>query len=501
MTWEIGCYSFTRFVFQRLLGLIYLVAFLIVVNQFKGLCGDQGLLPVRLFVKRVDFWDSPSLFWFKNSDSFMMTLAWIGLALALAATVGISDLFGTWLSVLIWALLWVIYLSFVNVGQTFYGFGWEMLILETGFLAIFLGPLRAPAALILILLIRWVLFRIMFGAGLIKIRGDTCWRDLTCLQYHYETQPMPNALSWYFHHLPQWVLRLGVVFNHFVELIVPFGFFGPRYVRIAAGLITIAFQLNLIFSGNLSWLNCLTIVLCFACFDDAFYNRLISLFTGSGNVFGNSTGGGSWFASWSVPPSLSGIPLPVIYGLLAVVLLLSIKPTINLFSSSQMMNSSFDPFHLVNTYGAFGSITRERYEIVMEGTDASVISPETQWLAYEFKGKPGDSGFRPPQVTPYHYKLDWQMWFAAMGSYQHYPWIVNLVAKMLGGQKDVLSLLRVNPFADHPPKYVRAQLYLYRFTDPGEKPWWKRELVGTYLPPLSLDDKSFRAVLREQGWL
>ena len=485
MIWEIGSYSVARFIFQRLLGLIYLVAFLIIVNQFKGLCGDQGLLPVRLFVKRVDFWDSPSLFWFKNSDAFIMTMAYLGLALALIATLGVSDLFGTWASMLVWALLWLIYLSFTNVGQTFYGFGWEMLLLETGFLAIFLGPLKAPVSLILILLLRWVLFRIMFGAGLIKIRGDTCWRDFTCLQYHYETQPMPNSLSWYFHHFPIWIHRFGVGFNHFVELVVPFGFFGPRNIRILAGVITIAFQLTLIFSGNLSWLNCLTIVLCFACFDDDFFNRLLQVFD----------------QSWVVAPTLAGIPSLVVYGLLAVILILSVKPTINLFSSSQMMNSSFDPLHLVNTYGAFGSITRERYEIVMEGTDASKITPETRWKAYEFKGKPGDPAHRPPQITPYHYKLDWQMWFAAMGSYQQYPWIVNLVAKMLKGQKDVLSLLRINPFEDHPPKFVRAQLYLYRFTKPGETGWWKRELVGSYLPPLSLEDQGFRAALERQGWL
>lgn len=485
MFWDSADYQFTRFVFQRCLAIIYFFGFLIAVNQFQGLLGDQGLLPVRLFVKRIGFWDSPSLFYFFHHDAFVSFMAWLGLGLSVLAFLGISDLFSTWWSVLVWFLLWVIYLSFVNVGQTFYGFGWESLLLETGFLAMFLGSTRTSTPVILIWLLRWILFRVMFGAGLIKIRGDSCWRDLTCLQYHYETQPMPNPLSWYFHHLPIWVHRAGVVFNHFVELIVPFGYFGPRPVRITAAILTIVFQFVLILSGNLSWLNVITIVLCISCLDDRFLNFIL----------------GPVLAVLPVAGTTQGVPQTVIYGVLVLVVVLSIKPTLNLFSNIQIMNTSFEPLHIVNTYGAFGSITRERTELIIEGTTDSRLMPETVWKEYEFKGKPGDVFRRPPQVTPYHYKLDWQMWFAAMSSYQYNPWLLNLISKFLQGDEKVLKLIRENPFAESPPKYIRVRHYLYKFTESGEKAWWKRELIGEYLPPLSLSDPAFRELLQSQEWL
>jgi hypothetical protein len=485
MDWGSVDYSLTRFTFQRLLAFIYFIGFLIAVNQFQGLSGSHGLLPVKLFVKKIDFWDSPSIFWFYNQDFFLIGMAWLGLGLSIAALAGLTDLFATWVSMLSWLLLWLIYLSFVNVGQTFYGFGWETLLLETGFLAIFLGPIKAPAPVIVIWLLRWVLFRLMFGAGLIKLRGDPCWRDLTCLKYHYETQPSPNPLSWYFHHLPLWVHRGGVVFNHFVELIVPFGYFGPRPLRIAAGLITIVFQSMLIFSGNLSWLNVITIVICFSCFDDRFL----------------SMAWGSLAAQLPATAAVGGLPMPLIYMLAALVLFLSIKPVQNLLSPGQAMNTSFEPLHLVNTYGAFGSVTKVRTELTIEGSLDAAGDPQATWLEYGFKAKPGDILRRPPQVTPYHYKLDWQMWFAAMSPYYQNPWLLNLVGKLLQGEPEVLGLLRENPFPESPPKFIRINLWKYSFTDFGEKAWWKRELVGEYLPPLSLQEPQFRQVLIDQGWL
>ncbi|MGZ3657905.1 MAG: lipase maturation factor family protein [Bdellovibrionota bacterium] len=478
-------YHLSRFVFQRLLAFLYLMGFLIAANQFRGLLGSRGLLPVSLFLKRVTFWDAPSLFWLNASDFALQAAAWFGVGLSLFALMGFSDLFSGWISVLTWGLLWLLYLSFVNVGQTFYGFGWEMLLLETGFLAIFLGPATAASPTIVIWLLRWVLFRIMFGAGMIKIRGDSCWRDLTCLQFHYETQPLPGPLSWYFHHLPLWFHRGGVLFNHFVELAVPFGFFGPRKLRIVAALLTILFQTTLILSGNLSWLNCITIVLCFACLDDRFLAPLLS-----------------GLAGW-LPVAAAGAALPaaVFYLLAALVAALSIKPAMNLVSGAQLMNASFDPLHLVNTYGAFGSITRERDELILEGTADAAVSPSTKWKEFSFKGKPGDVFRRPPQVTPYHFKLDWQMWFAAMSPYYQHPWILNLVAKILQGEPEVIALMGENPFPLAPPHFVRILQYRYRFTNAGEKAWWTRELEGEYLPPLSLQDGAFRDVLERQGWL
>lgn len=471
-------YWITRFCFQRFLGLIYWIGFLIIINQFIPLCGSKGLLPAQTLFKRLTFWDIPSLFWINSSDSWLKIFAWIGLLLAGIALTGISDAFHPLFSVFIWTSLWVIYLSYVNIGRTFYGFGWETLLLETGFIAIFLGSTQTEPSAIPIGLLRWILFRLMFGAGLIKLRGDPCWRDLTCMQFHYETQPMPNPLSWYFHHLPPAVHRMSVLFTHFVEILVPFGYFGPSPVRTTAGILTIVFQFILILSGNLSWLNYITIVISIACFEDGFFNSL----------------------SISIPRlthAVYSIPAWIHYLLLGAVAVLSYRPTLNLISKNQIMNTSFDSLHLVNTYGAFGSIGRTRYEIIIEGTDDPVITSATTWKEYEFKGKPGKLDRRPPIISPYHLRLDWQMWFAAMSSYWDHPWFLKLVARLLEGDRSLLKLLRENPFPNRPPVYIRALLYEYHFTsrtDPSSK-WWNRTLVEEYLPPVSRDNESFQSIL------
>src|SRR5215831_4454668 len=253
--WSIDGYWLTRTVFQRGLGLIYLVAFLNAINQFKPLLGERGLLPVPAWIKEVPFRASPSLFYFAPKDAVFTAAAWLGFVLSCAVVTGLSERYSMWLSVAVWTALWVLYISFVNVGQDFYAFGWESILLEAGFLAIFLGSRAIAPQFIMILLLRWLCFRVMFGAGLIKLRGDPCWRDMTCLDYHYETQPMPNPLSWYLHWGPEWTHRAGVWFNHFAELAAPFGYFLPQPIASAAAIVTILFQLSIFISGNLSWLN------------------------------------------------------------------------------------------------------------------------------------------------------------------------------------------------------------------------------------------------------
>jgi hypothetical protein len=468
------------------MGLVYLIAYLVAVNQFRPLLGEHGLLPVPLFVKQVAFRSAPSLFFLFPTDTAFAIAAWSGVILSAAALLGISERYGVWLSSAIWGLLWALYLSFVSVGQTFYGFGWESMTVEAGFYAIFLGsrrflPLRAP-----FWMLRWMLFRVMFGAGLIKMRGDPCWKDLTCLDYHFETQPMPNPLSWYFHWMPAWTHHGGVLFNHFVELIVPFGYFAPQPVATIAGVLTIVFQSTLLISGNLSFLNLLTIVLAIPLLDARWLHRLAPIH----------------------PAQLRAPPRPLRYataGLTVVVVLLSVPPALNMLSPRQIMNSSYNPLQLVNTYGAFGSIGKTRYQVIVEGTAAPVLTPDTQWRAYEFKGQPGDPQRIPPLVAPYHLRLDWLMWFASMSEFRDEPWFVNFMAKLLQGDPAVLSLLRTNPFPAHAPHYVRARLFLYRFTSVEEKrqtgAWWKREFVGLYFPAVSLETPGFRRVLEEQGWL
>src|SRR3954465_4476223 len=254
-------YWYSRLLFERSLALLYLVGFLVAANQFVPLLGEHGLEPVSRFVRYVPFRASPSIFFFAPTDTAFRIAAWTGVALAAIAIGGLADRLPMFAHAALWAAMWLLYLSFVNVGQTFYGFGWETLLLETGFLTIFLGSATTTPIVWLNWADRWLLFRVMFGAGLIKLRGDSCWRDLTCLDYYFETQPMPNPLSWYFHWLPRSILHSGVVVNHIVEIGVPFGYFLPQPFAGAAGILTILFQLILIVSGNLSWLNGLTTVL------------------------------------------------------------------------------------------------------------------------------------------------------------------------------------------------------------------------------------------------
>lgn len=483
-------YRLTRLFFQRALAFVYLTVFWGTAHQFKFLIGERGLEPIGRFLERASPWQTPSLFWLHPTDTFMACVAWGGVALSLIALTGLSERFGIWVSAGVWSLLWLFHLSFVNVGQTFYSFGWEIMTLEVGFLAIFLGSrgTRTPTAVIWLL--RWVLFRLMFGAGLIKIRGDACWRDLTCMDYYYQTQPIPNPLTWFFHHLPPLAHRVEVLFTHFVELIVPWAILSPwRRPRILAGALTVVFQAALILSGNLSWLNYLTIVVAIACFDDDFLARLLPVRPGGADPS---------------PPVMSPLRNGLIWGLVMVILTLSVGPVENLVSPRQAMNRSFDPLHLVNTYGAFGAVTKHRDEIILEGTSDARVGPDTEWKEYQFKAKPGDVSRMPRVVSPYQMRLDWLMWFAAMGSWRQYPWVLGLAGRLLQNDPEAVRQIALNPFPAAPPTHIRATLYRYRFTTSEEKrktgDWWVREPIGVYFPPVSLDNPGFRRILNLIGW-
>ncbi|HKS22771.1 MAG TPA: lipase maturation factor family protein [Thermoanaerobaculia bacterium] len=452
MDWFDGLWL-VRLLFLRGLAAIYLVAFLSALNQFPALLGERGLLPVRDFLDVVTFRDAPSLFHWRYSDRLLRAVARSGIALAAISLIGVTDKAPWPLFLAIWLAMWALYLSIVNVGQTFYAFGWESMLCEAGFFAAFLGPahLRTPA--IVIVLLRWMLFRVELGAGLIKLRHDQCWRDLTCLYYHYETQPLPNPLSRLFHRVPKPLHRWSVAFSHFVQIVAPFGLFAPQPIASIAAALAIAQQLLLIVSGNYAWLNWLTVILGVTGFSDAIlYVRT---------------------------PATAPRPMAfdvILYALAALTAILSIRPALNFFSRNQYMNYCWNRFHLVCAYGAFGSITKERFEVVLEGSNEGV-----EWKEYGFRAKPGDTARRPPQVAPYHLRLDWLMWFLPFSV--HAPgyerWFIRLVQRLLKGDAQTLALLRHNPFPDAPPKYIRAGYYLYRF---GEKEWWTRERIGDYLP-------------------
>src|SRR5882724_1071940 len=457
-------YWLTRFAILRLLGFVYAVAFLIAAQQLVPLVGEHGLTPADHFFERVQAHfgsrsaaalQLPSLFWFGISDQGLAIFAWVGFGLSLIVLGGFAN-------AILLSILWAMYMSIIHVGQIWYGYGWETQLLETGFLSIFLCPLldarpfpRRPPPLLVIWLFRWLGFRIMIGAGLIKMRGDPCWRDLTCLYYHYETQPIPSPISRYLHFAPHWFHKVETAWNHFIELIVPWFSFGPRTARHVAGVLLVSFQVTLIISGNLSFLNYVTIIPFLACFDDTFLRRILP------NSLVRRVDQAVEEAESSRVQNGLAIALAIL------VAYLSIAPVLNLVSDRQLMNYSYDPLDLVNTYGAFGSVGRERPEIVFEGTDDAFITGDTKWREYEFKAKPGDPNRRPAIIAPYQCRIDWQIWFAAMASPAEYPWTLHLVWKLLQNDPGTLSLLASNPFPNSPPHYIRARLYRYKFAPMG----------------------------------
>ncbi|MEV6669301.1 lipase maturation factor family protein [Streptomyces sp. NPDC051162] len=465
-------YWLSRLILQRALAAVYLVAFLAALLQFRALIGERGMLPVPHFTRRVPFRRAPGVFHLHYSDRFFAGWTAVGALLSAAVVAGGADAVPLWASMLMWAALWVMYLSVVNVGQTWYGFGWESLLLEAGFLAVFLGNARTDPPVLVLWLMRWLLFRVEFGAGLIKMRGDSCWRDLTCLYYHHETQPMPGPLSWYFHRLPRPLHRVETGANHVAQLVVPLALFTPQPVASVAAGVIICTQLWLVISGNFAWLNWLTIVLAFAAVDGTALADLLAL---------------PRHAPLAGPPLWFDV---LVLTATAMVAVLSWWPARNMLSHHQRMNMSFNALHLVNTYGAFGSVNRRRHEVVVEGTDEERITRDTAWREYGFKGKPGDPLRLPRQFAPYHLRLDWMMWFAGISPAYAEPWFGPFMERLLVNDPDTLRLIRHNPFPGAPPTHVRARVYLYRFTTRRERretgAWWHRTLEHEFLPPVAL---------------
>ncbi|XP_055006417.1 lipase maturation factor 1 isoform X2 [Boleophthalmus pectinirostris] len=391
-------------------------------------------------------------------------------------------------------------------------YGWESQLLETGFLAIFLCPLwsfsqmprRCPPSLICVWTYRWLIVRIMLGAGLIKIRGDKCWRDLTCMDYHYETQPVPNPMSYYMHRSPWWFHRFETLSNHFIELIVPFFTFMGRRMCMVNGALQILFQVILIISGNLSFLNWLTIVPSLACFDDA---SLAFLFRSGGRAKKTLLEIQKETAARRTPQPTKGMLIRRVVNISLGILIsfLSVPVVMNLVSSRQVMNTSFDPLRIVNTYGAFGSITKERTEVIIQGTlAADPKDPNAVWEEYQFFCKPGDLYRRPCVISPYHYRLDWLMWFAAFQTYEQNEWVIHIAGRLLSNDSTVLSLMDHNPFEGREtPRWVRGEHYIYKFSRPGsasaaQGKWWIRKRIGPYFPPVDLE--GLRGYFQSRNW-
>ncbi|XP_034807541.3 lipase maturation factor 1 isoform X4 [Pan paniscus] len=399
-----GTFWLTRIVLLKALAFVYFVAFLVAFHQNKQLIGDRGLLPCRVFLKNFQQYFQDRTSW--EVFSYMPTILWLmdwsdmnsNLDLLALLGLGISSfvLITGCANMLLMAALWGLYMSLVNVGHVWYSFGWESQLLETGFLGIFLCPLwtlsrlpqHTPTSRIVLWGFRWLIFRIMLGAGLIKIRGDRCWRDLTCMDFHYETQPVPNPVAYYLHHSPWWFHRFETLSNHFIELLVPFFLFLGRRACIIHGVLQILFQAVLIISGNLSFLNWLTMVPSLACFDDATLGFLFP--SGPGSLKDRVLQMQRDIRGARPKPRFGSVVRRAANVSLGVLLAwLSVPVVLNLLSSRQVMNTHFNSLHIVNTYGAFGSITKERAEVILQGTASSNASaPDTVWEDYEFKCKP-----------------------------------------------------------------------------------------------------------------
>ena len=476
----------SRWLFLRMLGLIYLIAFVSLGVQIDGLVGTDGILPLDRYLGAVGeqlgperYWRVPTLSWLDPGDGFLHFLCWGGAFLALLVVAGI-------LTGPVLLVLWIFYLSLTTSGQVFLHFQWDILLLEVGLLAIFFAPARLwprlsrerPPSTAFLWLLRWLLFRLMFLSGAVKLlSGDATWSDLTALDFHYQTQPLPTWVGWYAHQLPGWLQKASVLVMFGIELAVPFLIFFPRRIRHAAVVPLALLQVLILLTGNYGFFNWLTLALCILLLDDAALRRFVP-----GRLSGGVPDAGAR------PPRFRKYLLAPI----AVVILVlgSLQLVRGLGAAGMLPEPALQvlrwaaPARSVNTYGLFAVMTTERPEIILEGS----FDGRT-WEAYEFRWKPGDPTSPPAFVAPHMPRLDWQMWFAALGNHRANPWFRNLRVRLLQGSPDVLSLLRTNPFPDDPPIYLRATVHDYRFTDfetrRAEGTWWRREEKGPYAPTLT----------------
>jgi predicted DCC family thiol-disulfide oxidoreductase YuxK len=475
-------------VFLRALAAIYFIAFASFWWQLNGLIGPHGILPAQPYLDAVArqlgvarFWDLPTLAWFFGGGLFLHLLCAAGLLLAVA-------LFRRVAQPVCLVLLWLFYLSLCGVGQVFMGYQWDALLLETGLLAVFLAPWRtdgndrpepprAPRRLL-----GWLLFRLMFLSGWVKLAsGDATWRNLTALAHHYETQPLPTWLAWYAHQLPAWFQEFSCAVMFATELAVPFLLFGPRRLRLGAALGLIVFQLLIALSGNYTFFNLLTIALCLLFLDDAWWAR----WTGRAPRPYAAIRADARRAEIPRRRRLGATVFAVFFTASVVITLPSLLRPAAWPAWYGRMYQVVAATRSVNSYGLFAVMTASRPEIIIEGSQDA-----RTWTAYEFPWKPGDLARRPGYVAPYQPRLDWQLWFAALAYPNYDPWMASFLRQLGANAPAVTGLLQTNPFAHEPPRYLRAVLYDYQFTTPAERArtgrWWRRSVIGYYLQPTAV---------------
>lgn len=467
-------YKLVSWLFLRLLGLIYLAAFLSFGSQALGLIGSNGIAPVANLVQAGNqllgterYWQIPMLFWF-NSSNLMIKLVFG------AGIVSSILLIFNRLSRINLLLLYILYLSLIYAGQVFMTFQWDLLLVETGMIAF----LMTFSTTVGIWLLRWLQFRFIFASGLVKIfSGDPSWLNFTALYYHFYTQPLPTPLAWYADKLPSLVLK-GLTFSTlFIELAIPFLIFMPRRIRFLAGICILLLQLGILSTGNYNFFNLLAILLCLPLFDDAAIRGCLPIFNKINIPSSRSANNwitASFILSFSiVTVAVSGVMLGLLLG--------ANVPNVFVTAAQQIA-----PLRLVSSYGPFAVMTKVREEIIIEGS-----MDGKDWLPYEFNYKPGELNQRPRWNIPFQPRLDWQMWFAALSTANQTPWFLSFINRLFENSPDVIALLKHNPFPETPPVYIRALVYDYQFTGFKEKAktgdWWKRELVWSYLPAVSIN--------------
>lgn len=451
-------YGLVGRVFLQALSVIYLVAFLSWLPQLPGLVGAEGILPSAVPV------------------GALQAAALLGAAVALLAFAGV---------ILMPALLfaWLLYLLIVVQAGEFSAFQWDGLLLEAGFLAMFLAPFRSPAAgagrvrtsLGVVWLYRFLLFRLFFSSGVLKLAsGDPAWRTLDAVKIHLETQPLPTALAWHAHRLPDAVLKAGTLATLVAETVVPFLFLMPRRARLVGAGIAVALQIMKIMTGNVAFLDWLTLALCLFLLDDGVLERLVPRLATRKTV---------------TPPE----PRRAVAALATVVVALGLLRVMMTFLPvpgwPRAAADAAQRLGIVNGYGLFATMPASRSEVVIEGS-----MDGKDWKPYHLPHAPGDVKRAPTRIAPFQPRLDWHMWFAGLSEAEADPWFPRLMVRLLQGSKPVLALFAGNPFPEGAPKHVRATLYRYRFTTPEERAldgaWWRREMKVTYFPEMSLKDLS-----------
>jgi Lipase maturation factor len=457
--------------FVRLLGCIYLIAFYSIATQIDGLAGSQGILPFSAKLASVqqpglvDYLRLPTLFWLNSSDTALNGAAWSGCAAA------VLIILGRWQRTAL-VVAYVLYLSIYHACQPFMNFQWDGLLLESGFLAIFL----TPRSRVMILLFRWLLFRLRFMSGLSKLTlGDPTWSGLTALNYYFQVQPLPTPLAWYANQLPEWLLKVGTAGTLVVELLVPLMMFLPRRWRFVAAWLTIFWQVLIILTSNHNWINFLTISLCLFLFDDQALEKVTP----------------SWLKAKLLDKTVPAAPPPAAIRLTTVVLAAFILVAsaghfwelVRVKSVSGPLGKVLDyaeAYRVVSSYHVFPTMKTERIELELLGSVDG-----KQWLPYRFKYKPDELGQRPRVVIPFQPRLDWQMWFVTLGPV-HLPWFYEFLQALLKNSPPVTALLENNPFPEQPPRFIRVDTYRYRFTDWKERRetgnWWHRDALGAFGP-------------------